>query len=340
MWVFFFNDTATTEIYTLSLHDALPISVEGFDAFDGDTGRAEAGDLGAHGDQQSADVFDLGFTRGALDHGRALGQDGGGHDVGGAEHGRAEGAAQEEGGAFESGRASGRASGGSGGACDDVAAFEGDLGAECAHASEGQVDGSVADGAPPGHGDACLAPAREPSALFLSSESDETGGAAVFAAMEGSRPVLAEVQALVAPSAYGTPRRSIVGWDSNRLAMLMAVLEARCGVSLGGRDVYLSVAGGYRIAEPAGDLAAAAALLTSAAANAGPSKAIYFGEVALSGAIRPVSRMEQRLKEAARLGFERAFVPDGSPTAIEGLTISPIKRLSDLVELIAPEAAS
>lgn len=182
-----------------------------------------------------------------------------------------------------------------------------------------------------------LAPAREPSALFLSSEADEGGGAAVFAAMEGSRPVLAEVQALVAPSAYGTPRRSIVGWDNNRLAMLLAVLEARCGVSLGGRDVYLSVAGGYRMAEPAGDLAAAAALLTSASANAGPSKAIYFGEVALSGAIRPVARMEQRLKEAARLGFERAYVPDGSPTAIEGLTITPIKRLSDLVELLAPE---
>ena len=182
-----------------------------------------------------------------------------------------------------------------------------------------------------------LAPAREPSALFLSSEADESGGAAVFAAMEGSRPVLAEVQALVAPSAYGTPRRSIVGWDNNRLAMLLAVLEARCGVSLGGRDVYLSVAGGYRIAEPAGDLAAAAALLTSASATAGPAKAIYFGEVALSGAIRPVARMEQRLKEAARLGFERAYVPDGSPTAIEGLTITPIKRLSDLVELLAPE---
>lgn len=184
-----------------------------------------------------------------------------------------------------------------------------------------------------------LAPAREPSALFLSSENDESGGAAVFAAMEGSRPVLAEVQALVAPSAYGTPRRSIVGWDSNRLAMLLAVLEARCGVSLGGRDVYLSVAGGYRMAEPAGDLAAAAALLTSASGNPAPSKSIFFGEVALSGAVRPVARMEQRMKEAARLGFERAYAPEGSPTAIEGLTITPIKRLSDLVELIAPEAA-
>ncbi len=184
-----------------------------------------------------------------------------------------------------------------------------------------------------------LAPAKEPSALFLSDDNSETGGSAVFAAMEGSRPVLAEVQALVAPSAYGTPRRSIVGWDSNRLAMLLAVLEARCGVSLGGRDVYLSVAGGYRIAEPAGDLAAAAALLTSATNSPGPAKATFFGEVALSGAIRPVARMEQRLKEASRLGFGQAFVPDGSQTAFEGLTITPLKRLSDLVELIAPEAA-
>lgn len=184
-----------------------------------------------------------------------------------------------------------------------------------------------------------LAPAKEPSALFLSSEDSDMGGSAVFAAMEGSRPVLAEVQALVAPSAYGTPRRSIVGWDSNRLAMLLAVLEARCNVALGGRDVYLSVAGGYRITEPAGDLAAAAALLTSAAGTPGPKKAIYFGEVALSGAIRPVARTEQRLKEAARLGFEQAYVHDGGTTAIEGLTITPLKRLSDLVELIAPETA-
>jgi DNA repair protein RadA/Sms len=185
-----------------------------------------------------------------------------------------------------------------------------------------------------------LAPAREPSALFLSSDQDETGGTAVFAAMEGSRPVLAEVQALVAPTAYGTPRRSIVGWDSSRLAMILAVLEARCGVSLGGRDVYLSVAGGYRMTEPAGDLAAAAALLTAAASSRPPEKAIYFGEITLSGAIRPVARMEQRLKEAARLGFQQAFVPEGSPTEIDGLTITPLKRLSGLVDLLAPDTAS
>jgi DNA repair protein RadA/Sms len=184
-----------------------------------------------------------------------------------------------------------------------------------------------------------LAPAKEPSALFLSADGEATGGAAVFAAMEGSRPVLAEVQALVAQSAYGTPRRSVVGWDGGRLAMLLAVLEARCGLSLAGRDVYLSVAGGYRIGEPAGDLAAAAALLSSLAGRPAPERSVFFGEVALSGAVRPVGRMDARLKEAARLGFERAYVPDGSGATVEGLTITPIKRLKDLVELLAPDAA-
>jgi len=183
-----------------------------------------------------------------------------------------------------------------------------------------------------------LAPAKEPSALFLSSDGDTSGGAAVFAAMEGSRPVLAEVQALVAKSAYGTPRRSVVGWDTGRLAMLLAVLEARCGVGFAGMDVYLSVAGGYRIGEPAGDLAAAAALLTSLSDTVAPERSVFFGEVSLSGAVRPVARIEQRLKEAARLGFMRAFVPEGSPTSVDGLTITPIKRLIELVELLAPDA--
>ena len=182
-----------------------------------------------------------------------------------------------------------------------------------------------------------LAPAREPSALFLSTDSDQAGGAAVFAAMEGSRPVLAEVQALVAASSYGTPRRSIVGWDSNRLAMVLAVLESRCGVTLAGRDVYLSVAGGYRMAEPAGDLAAAAALLTSLADKPAPEKSIFFGEIALSGAIRPVARMDQRLKEAQRLGFKHAFVPEGASATFEGLTVKRLSRLSELVDFVGPD---
>jgi DNA repair protein RadA/Sms len=183
-----------------------------------------------------------------------------------------------------------------------------------------------------------LAPAKEPSALFLSTEDEGGGGTAVFAAMEGSRPVLAEVQALVAKSPFGTPRRSVIGFDAGRLAMLMAVLETRCGVNFAGMDVYLSVAGGYKITEPAGDLAAAAALLSSQAGNPVPKRSVFFGEIALSGAVRPAPRMDQRLKEAARLGFHTAFVPEGSPSAESGLTVTPIARLIALVELLAPDA--
>ncbi|MEO0981669.1 MAG: DNA repair protein RadA [Pseudomonadota bacterium] len=185
-----------------------------------------------------------------------------------------------------------------------------------------------------------LAPAKEPSALFLSASGEPTSGSAVFAAMEGSRPVLAEIQALAAASALGTPRRSVVGWDSARLAMLLAVLEARCGVSLAGRDVYLSVSGGYRIADPAGDLAAAAALLTSLADTPTPPGAIFFGEVALSGDIRPVARLEQRLKEAERLGFTQAFAPDDSVSGVGALTVTPVRRLGDIVSILAPGAAT
>lgn len=179
-----------------------------------------------------------------------------------------------------------------------------------------------------------LTPAPEPSALFLSRDNEPSGGAAVFAAMEGSRPVLAEVQALAGPAAYGTPRRSVIGWDTNRLAMLVAVFEARCGIKLGGRDLYLSVAGGYRISEPAGDLAAAAALLSSLADKPLPEQAIFFGEIALSGAIRPVARMEARLKEAERLGFRRAFGPEGPQAQVGDLTYTPFTRLGDLADLL------
>lgn len=185
-----------------------------------------------------------------------------------------------------------------------------------------------------------LTPAKEPSALFLSADEDSSGGTAVFAAMEGSRPVLAEVQALVAKSPFGTPRRSVIGFDAGRLAMIMAVLEARCGINLAGMDVYLSVAGGYRISEPAGDLAAAAALLSSLSGKPVPRRSVFFGEIALSGAVRAAPRMDQRMKEAARLGFLKAFGPDSSPSADGGLTLTPIARLIALVDLLAPDAAN
>src|SRR6516165_9006036 len=158
-------------------------------------------------------------------------------------------------------------------------------------------------------GDAGLREVKNPSALFLNTSGERAAGAAVFAGIEGSRPVLVEFQALVAPSAYGTPRRAVVGWDSGRLAMILAVLEARCGVGFGTRDVYLNVAGGLKVSEPAADLAAAAALVSSALEAALPQDCVVFGEIGLSGDVRAVSRTETRLKEAAKLGFSRALTP-------------------------------
>ncbi len=175
-----------------------------------------------------------------------------------------------------------------------------------------------------------------PSELFLSERDLGSAGTAVFAGIEGTRPLLVEIQALVAPTSLGTPRRAVVGWDSNRLSMVLAVLEAHCGVRLSGHDVYLNVAGGLRITEPAADLAAAAALLSSLAHAPLPADAVYFGEVSLSGAVRPVGQTSARLKEAQKLGFTKAIAPDAArKEAAEGLTISPIASVSSLVADIA-----
>jgi DNA repair protein RadA/Sms len=136
-----------------------------------------------------------------------------------------------------------------------------------------------------------------PSELFLSERDLGQPGTAVFAGIEGTRPLLVEIQALVAPTSLGTPRRAVVGWDPSRLSMVLAVLEAHCGVRLGGHDVYLNVAGGLRIQEPAADLAAAAALVSSLANAPLPADAVYFGEVSLSGALRPVAQQAARLRK-------------------------------------------
>src|SRR5437588_2406069 len=181
-----------------------------------------------------------------------------------------------------------------------------------------------------------LSEVTNPSALFLSQRDLGTPGTAVFAGMEGTRPLLVEIQALVAPTTLGTPRRAVVGWDTARLSMVLAVLEAHCGVRLGGHDVYLNVAGGLRIQEPAADLAAAAALVSSLAGASLPAEAVYFGEVSLSGAVRPVAQTAARLKEAAKLGFTRAFAPEARETATDsGLAMSMIGNLTDLVADIA-----
>ena len=183
-------------------------------------------------------------------------------------------------------------------------------------------------------GDVGLTQVINPSALFLNEGGERAAGAAVFAGIEGSRPVLVEFQALVAPSAYGTPRRAVVGWDSGRLAMVLAVLESRCGLAFGNKDVYLNVAGGLRITEPAAGLAAAAALASSALDEALPQDCVVFGEVSLSGEVRPVGRAETRLKEAAKLGFRRALAPMG---AGDSLTVTGVSRLVDAVTRIGEQ---
>jgi len=159
----------------------------------------------------------------------------------------------------------------------------------------------------------------------------------VFAGIEGTRPLLVEIQALVAPTSLGTPRRAVVGWDPSRLSMVLAVLEAHCGVRLGAHDVYLNVAGGMRIQEPAGDLAAAAALVSSLANAPLPADAVYFGEVSLSGAVRPVAQGAARLKEAAKLGFTCAVMPEGArgETIEPGLKVIDVASLANLVADIA-----
>jgi DNA repair protein RadA/Sms len=181
-----------------------------------------------------------------------------------------------------------------------------------------------------------LAEVANPSALFLAGRDGAAPGAAVFAGVEGARPVLVEIQALVAPSTLGTPRRAVVGWDSSRLAMVLAVLEAHAGLRLGQHDVYLNVAGGLRIAEPAADLAAAAALVSSLIGVSLPHDAVYFGEIALSGAVRAVGHSGLRLKEAAKLGFSRAIAPASRKDAEAArLTTLPVASVAGLVAEIA-----
>ena len=186
-----------------------------------------------------------------------------------------------------------------------------------------------------------LAEVENPSALFLAERRGDVSGAAVFAGIEGTRPVLVEIQALVAPTTLGTARRAVVGWDSARLAMVLAVLEARCGISLTQRDVYLNVAGGLRVSEPAADLAVAAALISAIADRATPANAVVFGEIALSGEVRAVSQTDLRLKEAAKLGFTRAYVPArlgrgnvSTPGPVSGIAMSEIVHLRDLHEAL------
>jgi DNA repair protein RadA/Sms len=178
-----------------------------------------------------------------------------------------------------------------------------------------------------------LAQVPNPSSLFLTQRSEPVSGTSIFPALEGTRPVLVEIQALTVRLASGaTPRRAAVGWDSGRLAMVLAVLEARCGLSFATAEVYLNVAGGYRLADPAADLAVAAALVSSLAERPVPAECVVLGEIALSGEIRPIAHAGLRLKEAAKLGFERAWVPPAVQS--EGITLAHFANLRALVDQI------
>ncbi len=163
-----------------------------------------------------------------------------------------------------------------------------------------------------------LAEVANPSAMFLGDRERPAPGSVVFAGIEGTRPLLVEIQALVAPSGLAQPRRAVVGWDGGRLSMILAVLEARTGIGFAGLDVYLNVAGGIRISEPAADLAVACALLSAREEAGVPPDTVVFGELSLSGALRPVAQAENRLKEAAKLGFTAAMAPKGCKTGDAG----------------------
>ncbi|WP_225206613.1 DNA repair protein RadA [Novosphingobium huizhouense] len=174
-----------------------------------------------------------------------------------------------------------------------------------------------------------------PSMLFLSGREQPVAGSAVFPALEGTRPVLVEIQALTVRLASGaTPRRAVVGWDSGRLAMLLAVLESRCGLSFSSAEVYLNVAGGYRLTDPAADLAVAAALVSALSDRPLPSGCAWFGEVSLAGEVRPVAHGGIRLKEAAKLGFTRAYGPDSPAEKVSHLSYGALKLLPNLVDRI------
>ena len=178
-----------------------------------------------------------------------------------------------------------------------------------------------------------LAEVSNPSALFLADRGVSTPGSVVFAGVEGTRPLLVEFQALVAPTPHSQPRRSVVGWDSARLAMILAVLEARCGVPFSGLDVYLNVAGGIKVTEPAADLAVASALLSAREDISLPAEAVIYGEISLSGALRPVSHAENRLKEAQKLGFTKALAPTNTKqSAVTDIEVTQIADLASFVE--------
>ncbi len=181
-----------------------------------------------------------------------------------------------------------------------------------------------------------LSAVDHPSEVLLGERGSAESGSAVAVSIQGARPLLVEIQALVSTAVYGTPQRSGTGFDLRRLNMLLAVLEKRCGFKLGVLDVFLNLAGGLKIQDPANDLAVVAAILSSSLDLPLDNRTCFAGEVGLSGEIRPVPRLEQRMAEAARLGMERMLISGhGShPTPPKGLTVVPVKRVNEVQRVV------
>jgi len=182
--------------------------------------------------------------------------------------------------------------------------------------------------------EAGLYPVANPSEILLGQREEPLSGIAIAATIEGLRPMLIETQALVSPAVYGTPQRSATGFDLRRLSMLLAVLEKRCGFALGNRDVFLNIAGGLRVEDPAIDLAVVSALLSSYEDLPLPLQTCFFGEVGLSGEVRAVSRVEQRIAEAAKLGYERIFLPKFNTKGLETgkypVRLEPVSKVEEV----------
>ncbi len=175
-----------------------------------------------------------------------------------------------------------------------------------------------------------LIPVENPSALFLGDRTARPSGSAVTALIEGTRPLLVEVQALASKAGFGTPQRVTTGFDGRRLALLLAVLDKRAGLSFAQIDVFVNVVGGLRMAEPAGDLAIAAALASSVYDRALPAQSVFIGEVGLGGEIRSVGQLDRRLAEAEQLGFETAFIADGNASRLRGRGALRVREVRDI----------
>lgn len=188
--------------------------------------------------------------------------------------------------------------------------------------------------------DAGLRDVGNPSELFLAERVRDAPGSAVVVALEGTRPILIEVQALTSSAGYGTPRRVATGFDATRLQLLVAVLTKHAGLRLADQDVFVNVTGGIRLVEPAADLGVALAIASSASGIPLDPTAVYIGELGLAGEVRGVHALERRLQEAARLGFERAFVPASSRVASVSaeLRLLPIRSLAEAVSALAAQA--